>query len=93
VEIVYGLTKPLNSHSFLWQHFHFSLEMYMNFKKTKWKVLFGKPDELDSRYRVMLERKFLSVVPSHRQPTAAITQYVTAQTRFFVVFAICFDII
>src|SRR6201991_484612 len=31
VEIVYGLTKPLNSHSFLWQHFHFPLEVWMNF--------------------------------------------------------------
>jgi len=87
VEIVYGLTRQLNSHSFLWQHFHFPLEIYMNFKhakglKTKWKVLFGKPDDLDPMYRVILERKFLNVVPRHRQPTAAIRQYVTAQTTF-----------
>jgi alkylglycerol monooxygenase len=87
VEIVYGLTKQLNSHSFLWQHFHFPLEIYMNFKhakgiKAKWKVLFGKPNDLDPRYRVVLERKFLNVVPRHRHPTAAIRQYVTAQTAF-----------
>ena len=59
----------------------------MNFKKakglkTKWKVLFGKPDDLDARYRVILERKFLNVVPRHRHPTAAIRQYVTVQTAF-----------
>jgi alkylglycerol monooxygenase len=87
VEITYGLTKQLNSHSFLWQHFHFPLEIYMNFKyakgiRAKWKVLFGKPDDLDPRFRVVLERKFLNVAPGQRQPTVAIRQYVTAQTIF-----------
>lgn len=82
--IVYGLTTPLNSHSFLWQHFHFLLEIAMNFKKAsgwkmRWKVLFGKPDNLDPRYRAILERKFLR----NRQkaaPTAGMRQYVTGQT-------------
>lgn len=87
VEIVYGLTKPLNSHSFLWQHFHFVLEVYMNFHyakgfKAKWKVLFGKPDDLDPRYRSILERKLLNVRSRHRPATVAIKQYVTAQTIF-----------
>ena len=58
----------------------------MNFKNAKGinakcKVLFGKPDELDSRYRVVLERKFLNV-QSQQKPTLAIRQYVTAQTIF-----------
>jgi len=87
VDIVYGLTKPLNSHSFLWQHFHFILEVYMNFRyangfKAKWKVLFGKPDDLDPRYRSILERKLLNVRSRHRPATATIKQYVTAQTIF-----------
>lgn len=87
VDIVYGLTKPLNSHSFLWQHFHFVLEIYMNFRyatglKAKWKVLFGKPDDLDPRYRSILERKLLNVRSQHRPATLAIRQYVTAQTIF-----------
>jgi sterol desaturase/sphingolipid hydroxylase (fatty acid hydroxylase superfamily) len=86
VKIVYGLTKQLNSHSFLWQHFHFPLEIYMNFKKSKgfkakWKALFGKPDDLDPRYRAVLERKFLNVQHYHK-PTLAMRQYVTAQTVF-----------
>ncbi|HKO81490.1 MAG TPA: sterol desaturase family protein [Chitinophagaceae bacterium] len=86
VEIVYGLTKQLNSHSFLWQHFHFPLEVYMNFRyakgmKAKWKVLFGKPDDLNPRYRLLLERKFLNV-RSQQKPTLAMRQYVTAQTIF-----------
>lgn len=87
VQIVYGLTKPLNSHSFLWQHFHFMLEVFMNFNyakgiKAKWKVLFGKPDDLDPRYRSILERKLLNVRLQHRPATLAIRQYVTAQTVF-----------
>ena len=86
IKITYGLTKQLNSHSFLWQHFHFPLEIAMNFKrakgiKAKWKVLFGKPDDLDPRCRSVLERKFLNV-QSHGKPSLAMRQYVTAQTVF-----------
>lgn len=91
VEITYGLTKQLNSHSFLWQHFHFPLEIYMNFRhakgfRAKWRVLFGKPDDLDPRYRSILERKLLNFDPlRQKQPTTAIRQYVTAQTVFCLV--------
>ncbi|MEO7923285.1 MAG: sterol desaturase family protein [Chitinophagaceae bacterium] len=86
VKIEYGLTKQLKSHSFLWQHFHFPLELYMNIKyakgiNAKWKILLGKPDKLDPRYRAMLERKLLNVHPQ-REPTLAMRQYVTAQTVF-----------
>jgi alkylglycerol monooxygenase len=86
VEIEYGLTKQLKSHSFLWQHFHFPLELYMNFKyakglKAKWKTLFGRPGQLDERFRTVLERKLLNVQPQ-RKPTPVLRQYVTAQTIF-----------
>lgn len=86
VKEVYGLTKQLNSHSFLWQHFHFPLEVYMNFKyakgfRAKWKAMFGRPDDLDPRFRTILERKLLNVQP-HRPSTLAMRQYVTGQTVF-----------
>lgn len=86
VTIEYGLTKQLKSHSFLWQHFHFPLEVFMNFKyakgiTAKWKVLFGKPDDLDPRFRSVLERKLLNVRPGSK-PTLAMRQYVSAQTFF-----------
>lgn len=89
VKIEYGLTKQLKSHSFLWQHFHFPLEIYLNFKhakgfRAKWKVLFGKPGDLDPRYRTVLERKLLNVQPLQK-PTLGIRQYVTAQTIFSLV--------
>lgn len=53
---VYGLTKPLKSHSFLWQHFHFLLEMALAFifatnGRERWKIIFGKPDDLDPQLR------------------------------------------
>lgn len=61
----YGLTKPLNSYSFLWQHFHFQLELLLALKeakgvKAKLKVLLGKPDDIDPVHREYLERKLLN---------------------------------
>ncbi|SDG45690.1 sterol desaturase family protein [Chitinophaga filiformis] len=60
----YGLTKPLDSHSFLWQHFHFILEIYYTLKQSKgfrarWNVVFGKPDHIDPEIRPKLEERFL----------------------------------
>ncbi|SFE26056.1 Sterol desaturase/sphingolipid hydroxylase, fatty acid hydroxylase superfamily [Chitinophaga sp. CF118] len=61
----YGLTKPLDSYSFLWQHFHFILEILYTVRQTKgfqarWKVIFGKPDYIDPTIRPRLEKRFLS---------------------------------
>ena len=63
-EPVYGLTKPLQSNSFLWQHFHFMLEMIYTVRRTEgWKnrlkVIFGKPDRVDTGAREVLESRFL----------------------------------
>ncbi|MHA8062199.1 sterol desaturase family protein [Aquirufa beregesia] len=60
---VYGLTKPLKSHSFLWQHFHFLLEMGLAFIvahtwKQRWEIVFGKPDDLDPYFREEGEQLF-----------------------------------
>ncbi|SKA17184.1 sterol desaturase family protein [Sediminibacterium ginsengisoli] len=62
-EIVYGLTEPLGSHSFLWQHFHFLLELLYTARQTKglWnklKVLFAKPETIAPDARSALEQKF-----------------------------------
>lgn len=58
----YGLTKSLGSHSFLWQHFHYFLELIVAFRiattfKGKLKVFFGSPANHDPRIRTLLERK------------------------------------
>lgn len=59
---VYGLTTPLGSYSFLWQHFHFLLELSVAFRRakgagSKLKVLFGRPDDIDPRIRPALEKR------------------------------------
>ncbi len=61
---VYGLTKPLESHSFLWQHFHFPMEMWVALRRSnslaqKLRILFGKPDDIDPAIRPFLEKKLL----------------------------------
>ena len=62
-EITYGLTKPLNSNSFLWQHFHFIIELLVAVRREKGlinkvKKLFGRPDTVDPNIRGELEEKF-----------------------------------
>lgn len=89
IKTVYGLTKPLKSHSFLWQHFHFWLELALNFRyakgfRAKWNVIFGKPEDLDPRYRLVLEKKLSNLRP-HAPSTPVLRQYVTTQTVFSIV--------
>jgi alkylglycerol monooxygenase len=60
----YGLTHPLKSHSFLWQHFHYYAELWEACRRSGsiWKsvkIVFGRPEDLDQRIRPVLERKLL----------------------------------
>ncbi len=60
----YGLTHPIKSYSFLWQHFHYYLELAEAVKRekglrNKWKMVFGSPTLLDQDIRPMLEKRFL----------------------------------
>jgi len=61
---IYGLTHPLNSYSFMWQHFHYYMELAEACKRTKGlkgklKILFGNPETLDQNIRTELEYKYL----------------------------------
>lgn len=72
-EPVYGLTKPLESNSFLWQHFHFILEMLYSVRRTsgwrnKLRIIFGKPDYIDPDARRVLEEAFLLRNPQAEAP-------------------------
>jgi alkylglycerol monooxygenase len=63
---VYGLTHPLKSFSFIWQHFHYFIELFYVASKTsgvigKLKIVFGKPEMLDAEIRTSLERKLIPV--------------------------------
>jgi alkylglycerol monooxygenase len=59
----YGLTHPIGSYSFLWQHFHYYFELAEACRrqtgiKAKLKVIFGSPELLDQGIRPYLERRF-----------------------------------
>jgi len=70
----FGLTKPLESHSFLWQHFHYLLEVLYVAKREKgWrnklKVLFGSPAVMPAEARSVLEKRYL--FRNKQNPTSA----------------------
>jgi len=61
----YGLTHPIKSYSFLWQHFHYYLELYEAAKrentiKGKLRIYFGSPAVMDQDIRPIIEKKWLS---------------------------------
>ncbi|WP_349315345.1 sterol desaturase family protein [Chitinophaga sp. MM2321] len=91
-EPVYGLTKPLESNSFLWQHFHFILEMLYSARAAKgWRnrlrVIFGKPDNVDPAARGILEEKFLlrdrSITETPKLNSYVVWQIATTLTLLF----------
>ncbi|ACU05329.1 sterol desaturase family protein [Pedobacter heparinus] len=64
----YGLTHPIKSYSFLWQHFHYYLEMAEACRravgfKAKMRILFGSPAAMDQDIRPALEKKYLQHKP------------------------------
>ncbi len=61
---VYGLTHPLKSRSFLWQHFHYYIEIAEACRRAKGlgnkiRVLFENPAKMDQDIRPLLEKRFL----------------------------------
>lgn len=69
----YGLTHPLKSYSFLWQHFHYYFEIIESFRranglKAKWKAVFGSPAYMDQDIRPELEKRFLQDERNERKP-------------------------
>lgn len=61
--VKYGLTQPLNSYSFLWQHFHFFIEIWFACKevkgiRTKCKVIFGTPAGFNKTAREKASKAF-----------------------------------
>lgn len=59
----YGLTHPIKSYSFLWQHFHYYLEIIEACKQKKsfkgrLKIIFGNPGLLNQEIRPALEKRY-----------------------------------
>ncbi|MBN9298500.1 MAG: sterol desaturase family protein [Filimonas sp.] len=95
-KIEYGLTKPLEHHSFLWQHFHFALEIWYSCKQLpsvgkKLRLIFGKPDNIDPDLRNRLENIYLTQSAAQKAITKPQRQYIMAQTivTLLVLFITC----
>ncbi|MEQ1623207.1 MAG: sterol desaturase family protein, partial [Sediminibacterium sp.] len=85
-EPVYGLTKPLNSHSFVWQHFHYLLEIGLGLFRVKsfkegWNLVFGKPEILNPNNRKELETYF-QLNPSQYNHKPVLKSYLIGQMVF-----------
>ncbi|GGH40984.1 sterol desaturase [Dyadobacter endophyticus] len=91
---VFGLTKQLDSYSFLWQHFHFLVEIWYSAQQqkgivAKLKVIFGSPADFDPAVRRIVEKRFLSKnkvrVRSQKFRRYVLVQFtITVITLFFL---------
>ena len=93
---VYGLTHPLKSKSFLWQHFHFYAELIEACRRTSglknWlRIIFGRPDKMDASVRSYLEDRLLAEKISF-DTTFRFKAYLNIQLVicFFLVFGFTF---
>lgn len=82
----YGITKPVEKNGFLWQHFHFMIDVAKAFIHTprfsnKMQVLFGRPDDL-AQY---LETPKTPPAPANKTLGGGLKTYVIAQVLFTLV--------
>lgn len=80
----YGLTHPIGSYSFLWQHFHYYLEIYEATKrqkglKNKLKIVFGSPALMDQDIRPELEKKFFQKNVNREKLNPSFKKYINVQ--------------
>lgn len=88
----YGLTHPIGSYSFLWQHFHYYLEIYEATKKqngfwNKMKIVFGSPAIMDQHIRPELEKKFFQKNTNRETLSPTFKKYINIQL-FIVAFVL-----
>lgn len=91
---VYGLTHPLKSFSFIWQHFHYFIELFYATSKangiiSKFKIVFGRPEMLDVGIRTTLEQKLIPVASttktSSRFKIYLVVQVTTVSAILFII--------
>lgn len=93
-EPIYGLTHPLKSYSFIWQHFHYFMEIFYATSREKsivkkLKIVFGSPEMLDQNIRPLLEQRFIpnqhDANPRKRFKAYLVIQLMLAVTVLFPV--------
>ena len=88
---VYGLTHPIKSYSFLWQHFHYYLEIAEACKnaaglKNKLRIIFGSPAVMDQSIRPILEQRYLQNRKNSSPAGTKLKRYLNIQLLVSVVF-------
>lgn len=84
---VYGITNSLTTHSFLWQHFHYLIEMVYRFNRStgvrnKLKIIFGRPDVMHGDERYIVEAKWLvegQPIPVFERRSGRYKRYINMQ--------------
>lgn len=84
VSVKYGITQPLKSYSFLWQHFHYFIELWIVARskkgwKAKLKVIFGKPVDHDENARSTAEKMFHIKQHGDKELNQPLSRYVKWQ--------------
>jgi alkylglycerol monooxygenase len=93
---VYGLTHDLKNHGFLWNHFHYYLELLATAKTKdrfldKCRVFFANPETMNPNIRKNLEQQ-LSRSSSAVKPKQSLRHYTTIQLGLSVIIYILFMI-
>jgi len=95
---VYGLTEPLNTYSFLWQHFHFIVAAIIAVRRApgwraKFRILFGRPDNVGKDASRRAHEIFRIRNERTAEDQEGLNRYVTAQMAvllatlfFFILF-------
>ncbi len=82
-EPAYGITHPLKSYSFLWQHFHYFMELLVAAREEKGvfnkiKVFFARPDSISPLAREKAA-KFFSIRSATHDGDPSLNRYVIWQ--------------
>lgn len=81
---VYGITQPVKSYSFLWQHFHYFAELAEACRRTgSWRasllIIFGRPESIDKHIREDIERRILSKHRKINRQNTRLRTYINLQ--------------
>jgi alkylglycerol monooxygenase len=92
IPVKFGLVKPLESYSFLWGHFHFSVELWMAVKSERsiWrkiKLIFSKPENIDPQFGG-ISRDAFAIATSPQRQTLAGKVYVSLQMLLLLIILI-----
>lgn len=91
---IFGLTHPLKTYSFLWQHIHYFAEIWMAAKarptlKEKWSIVFGPPAKMNESARHEAESYF-HIKQNRTRIGQPLNRYVKWQMLFTLVFLFVF---